>query len=141
MENSRKNHESWRTEIYLDIRKGAGATWHLPLMLHHSKIQLKSELDVAGWLRARNNCLPTRRPPTVCDRSEAAICVQVRAVEGIEEVRAELKPHCFFDREVLLQTQIHIPVAWAARRALSRAVAEAFGCGRQSVWARIKPFV
>src|SRR5437773_833915 len=87
--------------------------------LHHtaSIIQLQRKLNVARVLRAIDK-------PHGPSATASRWCVQIHAVEGVEEICPELNPYPFSNREVLLHTQIHGPKTWTTHRSLSRATSE-----------------
>ena len=51
-------------------------------------------------------------------------CVQIHAIEGIEEVGTELELYPLGEDKVLLHAQIDIPIARPTNRPLRRTVAE-----------------
>src|SRR6266853_1716868 len=97
MESSKGNSEIWTRKGYLRI-KIRQASKTPASIIHRSVIEFQSELDVTCRLRSGNNshALPRRGP-----RGKTAIRIQIRAIEGIEEIGAELKLRPLAYREVL----------------------------------------
>ena len=106
--------------------KNQGRLNSLPLIIvaNRSIVELERKLDIARRLRGREN---SHSGPY---RSRAAICIQVCAVESIEEIGPELKlrPLCYL--EVLLQAQINVPIPGATHRSLGWAIPKTFRGGR-----------
>src|SRR5579863_10304446 len=81
-----------------------------------SEVELQGELDVARVLRAID------QPHIASQRRSRSI--QVDAVEGVDEVGAELQPLRLGDAKVLLQTQVHVEITGSPNRSLCRTGAE-----------------
>src|SRR3981081_4561354 len=102
-------------------------------MIQRSVVELQRELSVARILGGVNE--PHGSAATGGSRS-----VQIHTVEGVEEIRPELKPRPLGKRKILLYAQIDIRKARTADRSLGGTASELLG-SRRRVRAIVKPLV
>jgi len=76
-------------------------------------------------------CLHLSRRPCLVDRPkstshECVRAVEISAIESVEHIQAELESYAFFDREILLNTQVKVSVTWCAKIGeVSRSISQA----------------